>query len=263
MTDNFSFSPVNDTLLVAYLDNELDAEQRIKLEQRLQHDEALSARLEALAHSQLDFSGAFEPLLAQAPVASLQKNLDALSDKKAPDSSRDGVTRRSLLAAAIGLVAIGMGVERYALSPSQNTVDDGWRNLVAQYMSLYSAETLADINDSPAEQKQELDRVAREVGIGLSPAQLKLSGAQLKNARILRYDEYNIAQISWLDEQFGPLALCITRSDKSNDQAQAAEVRRGMNVVYWRRNGYNFMLIGRAPAKNIQQQGLELLNNIS
>lgn len=81
MTDNFSFSPVNDTLLVAYLDNELDAEQRIKLEQRLQHDEALSARLEALAHSQLDFSGALNPCWLRLRWRRC-KNLDALSDKK-------------------------------------------------------------------------------------------------------------------------------------------------------------------------------------
>lgn len=263
MTDNISSSPVADTLLVAYLDNELSAEQQHAFERRLQQDPQLASRLAYLQQSQFDFAAAFEPLLEQAPLAELQAALDKQTEKSLPHQSNNSVSRRSLLAAAVSFLVIGTGVGRYVLAPAPDKQDNNWRSLVAQYMSLYSADTLADIPDSPLQQQVELDRVAKAVGIGLTPQQLQLKGAQLKNARILRYDEYNIAQISWLDEKYGPLALCITRSDHSKNIQQTAEVRQGMNVVYWRRQGFNFMLIGHAPAADIQQQGIHLLKTIS
>lgn len=262
MTDNISSSPVADTLLVAYLDNELDDEQRHMLALRLGQDGALVKRLATLQQSQLDFEAAFEPLLAQAPIASLQANLDVLV-KKTPQPINNGVSRRSLLAAAVSFLVLGAGVGRYILAPLPDEEDSHWRSLVAQYMSLYTADTLADIPDSPAQRQVELNRVAKDVGLTVTPQQLQLQGAQLKNARILRYDEYNIAQISWLDEKYGPLALCITRSEHEGNIAQAAEVRRGMNVIYWRHAGFNFMLIGHAPAGDIQMQGERLLDTLS
>jgi len=263
MTDNLSLFSNDDTLLVAYLDNELKGDQRRALEKRLQHDEALSTRLSQLEQTQFDFGAAFSPMLDQAPVAEMQSRLDKLAYIPTAEATRVGLSRRSLLAAALSFLMIGAGVGRFVLSPDPDSADQSWRDRVAQYMSLYTADTLADVSDSPALQQQELNRVAKEVGIALKTPQLKITGAQLKNARILRYDDYNIAQISWLDEKYGPLALCITPSSRAGAQAQIAEKRLGMNVVYWRREGYNFMLIGRAPERDIQQQGVELLNNIS
>lgn len=259
MTQQRLHLPFSDEVLVAYLDNQLSLAEREQFVARLQHDEILSERLTLLSHSSLPFHDAFEPMLAEAPLSELQARLNAIPAPAKPV----GVNRRQLLAAAVSFLAVGVLVGRYALPLATSEKENNWRSLVAQYMSLYSAETLADIHDSPAHQQAELQRVKNSLGIALTPAQLALPGAELKNARILSYDEYRIAQISYLDPKYGPLALCITRTSQNGNTAQESEVRRGMNVVYWRSNGYNFMLIGHNPAQEMAAHGQVLLQALS
>ncbi|TPG57004.1 anti-sigma factor family protein [Ewingella americana] len=234
--------PFSDEVLVAYLDNQLSRAEREQFARRLQEDEILSERLTLLSHSSLPFHDAFEPMLAQAPLAALQARLDAIPEAVRPV----GISRRRLLAASVSFLAVGLLAGRYSAQVS--AADSNWRERVAGYMSLYTAQTLADVNDTAEQQQQQLSRVQNTLGIALSPAALAVPGATLKNARILHYDDYDIAQISYLDEEYGPMALCITRSEQQNSTPQESEIRQGMNVVYWRNAGYNFMFIGHCPA---------------
>lgn len=257
--------PFPDEVLVAWLDNQLSEAQREQVAQRLQSDEVLADRLNQLSYSNLPFHEAYEPLLSEAPIASLQARLDAIPDPvSAPKvANKQGVSRRHLLAAAVSFLAVGIAVGRYAVPFAEPEQDLGWRNLVAEYMSLYSADTLADIHESPEQQQQELQRVNASLGTTLTPDRLALQGATLKNARLLNYDQYNIAQITYLDATHGPMALCITRSSQRSDTAQQSEIRRGMNVIYWRAKGFNYMLIGHNPADQMALRGQILLSALS
>lgn len=256
--------PFPDDVLVAWLDNQLSDAQREQFAQRLQNDDILAERVTQLSYSNLPFHDAFEPMLADAPLTNLQARLNAIPDP-VPSSSAAmrGVSRRHLLAAAVSFLAVGVAVGRYVLPPETPENDLNWRNLVAQYMSLYSADTLADINESAAQQQQELRRVNGALGTDLTVEQLALQGATLKNARLLNYDQYTIAQITYLDPSYGPMALCITRSSQRGDTAQQSEIRRGMNVIYWRTKGYNYMLIGHNPASDMALHGQVLLQALS
>lgn len=249
--------PFPDEVLVAWLDNQLSGPEREQFARRLQQDQILAERLEVMSQSTLPFHDAFLPMLAEAPLTDLQARLDAIPQPTVAASG--GVSRRQLIAAGVGFLAVGVLVGRYALPLVAPQQDNNWRNLVAQYMSLYSAETLADINETPTEQQAQLQRVKTSLGIALTPAQLVLPGAEMKNARVLSYDQYPIAQITYLCPKSGPLALCITRSERAGNAPQESEVRRGMNVVYWRAAGYNFMLIGHNPAGEMARHGELLL----
>lgn len=249
--------PFSDEVLVAYLDNQLSRAEREQFARRLQEDEILSERLTLLSHSSLPFHDAFEPMLAQAPLADLQARLDAIPEPVRPV----GISRRRLLAASVSFLAVGLLAGRY--SARFSGADSNWREHVAGYMSLYTTQTLADVNDSAEQQQQQLSRVQNTLGIALSPAALALPGATLKNARILHYDEYDIAQISYLDEGYGPMAFCITRSEHLKSTPQESEIRQGMNVVYWRNAGYNFMLIGHGPAAEMAVRAGVLRANIA
>ncbi len=68
--------------------------------------------------------------------------------------------------------------------------------------------------------------------------------------RILRYERTTIAQIARIHAAYGPMALCISPDSPQNDTGIAAERRHGMNLARWRANGYQFVLIGRNPARN-------------
>lgn len=129
---------------------------------------------------------------------------------------------------------------------------------IAGNILLFSASASAMGDNSPEQQQLQLSRVQKTLGIVLTPAALSVQGAALKNARMLHYDEYDIAQITYLDARFGPMALCITRSKERDDTAQESEVRQKMNVVYWRQSGYNFMLIGHSPAAVLAEHAASL-----
>jgi anti-sigma factor RsiW len=228
-----------DEMLVAYLDNELSETQRKDLENQLTADDALAERLALLERSNLPFKAAFEPLLELAPHERLEQQFS-------PEIRENhSVSRRNLIAAAVSFLALGVIGDRAFLHFSQP--EENWRELVAQYMALYTPETLAE---TPTQQAIDAQLKVTEIqlGVTLAAANLALPNATLKNARVLAYEDRRIAQITWLASS-GPLALCITRQTGNAMNAQS-EQRLDMNIVYWASPTHQFMVIGHGtPAK--------------
>ncbi|GAK28441.1 anti-sigma factor family protein [Serratia liquefaciens] len=244
-----------DELLVAYLDNQLDPQQRHRLEQRLAGEPALAERLSLLERSSLPFKQAFAPLLDEAPVHRLHSTLPL-----AVSSPPHAISRRGLIAAAVGFLALGIAGDRAYLQLSQP--DDNWRALVAQYMALYTPETLAGFEDSAAQIAAQLQHTGDRLAIALSMPKLVLKGAELKNARVLAYDDRRIAQLTWLDAQYGALALCIIQQP-GKPQPPESERRQGMNVVYWSDTRHSFMLIGHNPAVDMARLASQLQRSLA
>lgn len=246
----------SDEMLVAYLDNELSDAQRKVLESRLIEDDALAQRLALLERSNLPFKKAFEPLLQMAPIERLHQTLS-------PNTHQTpAVSRRNLIAAAVSFLALGVIGDRVIIYLTQP--EDNWRELVAQYMALYTPETLAETPTNQALDTQ-LQTVGTKLGIRLAPPNITLPNATLKNARVLAYDEQHIAQITWLDKQNQPLALCITentgRGVRKSAQVQS-EQRLGMNIVYWASEAHQFMVIGHGSEEQVSQIAERLQSTI-
>ncbi|HEY0210849.1 anti-sigma factor [Acerihabitans sp.] len=264
MTQHHPAPPFSDEILVAYLDDELSAEQRRQLEERLSQDTGLAARLAHLDRASLPFRAAYAGMLEQAPLARLQAGLETLGDGPSssplPASPATGVSRRHLLAAALACLAVGGVAGRLSAGlAGREADDDGWRGLVAQYMSLYTNETFADMPESIALRHRQLHNIGARLGLALEPSRLNLPGAELKFARMLRYDSQPIAQIAYLDNSYGPLALCITTANRVGNHGAQSEVRRQMNVVYWTAQQHQFMLIGHNPAPDMQALAQRLM----
>lgn len=246
-----SFSGNTDELLVAYLDNELSTYERAELEERLSHDDYLLKRLALFERTSMPFKAAFEPLLEAAPLAQLQAHLNP--------PATPTMSRRSLIAAAVSFLALGVIGDRTFLHFSQP--EENWRELVAQYMALYTPETLAETPTNQALEAQ-LQSTGTGLGVPLAAVNLTLPNATLKNARVLAYDEQRIAQITWLDATSGPLALCITRQS-GKPMAPKNEQRLGMNIVYWATPSHMFMVIGHGSAAQMREIAEQLQRNLS
>ncbi|WP_337030708.1 hypothetical protein [Pantoea agglomerans] len=237
--------PWRDEAIVAWLDGEMTPQEAVQFEQAMAGDPELAARVERLQHSNLDFEQAFAPLLEQAPQARMAQQLAAIT---APEPMPvKGYSRRALIAASVSFLLVGSGIG-FLARPEDDEKDESQniRDLEARYMSLYSAETLADTPDDAAMLQRGLDRTRLDLGLQLHQQQLSLPGAELKMVRILRYERTSIAQIAWLHADYGPMALCISpEPDSANPIAH--EKRHGMQLAWWKRDGYQYVLIGRNP----------------
>lgn len=249
--------PYQDDAIVAWLDGEMDPNDARVFAEQLYHDERLSARMEELKTSHQDYQRAFAPLLEEAPSAQMEERLETwLANTPA---SRPGVSRRALIAASVGFLLIGSGLG-YLARPSVvlHTENERIRDLEAQYMSLYSAETLLDVDSSPPLIARGIVRTAEDIGLKVSEPQLALADAELKMIRMLRYESTAIAQIVWMHADFGPMALCISPLEQGDVTDISNEQRHGMNVAWWRDRDYQFVLIGRNPATQLKASARQL-----
>lgn len=247
----------SDEQLVAYLDDQLDSEQRRRIDAAIAEDSLLNLRLQWLARSSLPFKNAYDELARQAPTERLQSMLDTL-----PSPGRPAMNRRWFLAAAAGLVVCGVVADRLFLSWQSSSQKNSWRARVADSMALYVPQTLDHLPSDEAAQRAQLRTIDARLGLNLAPARLALPRAQFKRAQILEYDGVPIAQMTWLDPAHGPLALCVTRAN-SGSRPFAHERRRGLNVVYWADMEHAWMLLGHNPAAELEDMARLLRSRLS
>jgi anti-sigma factor RsiW len=250
MTYSNAHSPPSDELLVAYLDGELDREQRQAVDQWLRADAPVAERLDQLKGGDLPFRDAFDSLLKEAPTERLQAMLDSLPPAAAPQH-RATMSRRGFLATAASFVVAGIAADRLFLNWQNAEPDDGWRSSVAEYMALYTPQTLDNLNLDERTHSAQLSSVGKQLGLALSPAAVSLPGADFRRAQILDYEGVLIGQLTYLDPRHGPLALCIT-SAKGGSDSLTSEERSGMHVVYWSNQTHAFMIVGRNPYEDLR-----------
>lgn len=262
MTAPHNAQPVPDEQLVAYLDGELPLDAHEALARQLADDPELQRRILVLLRGNRPFQLAFDPLLARAPEQRLQAMLSRLeSGPRRPAPSR----WRAPAAMAAGLVLffagltadhlipdLGSAWDRFTASSGPEQDEDDWRQAVAEYLTLYSADTLASIPDDDAMRQRELDSLRAKLAVNLSAEKAAVPGLVFKRAQLFEYDRKPLGQVAYLDPETGPAALCIIRSD-DEDAAQRVEQRQGFNIVYWTQGGHDFMVIGRMPVSRLQE----------
>jgi anti-sigma factor RsiW len=244
----------SDELLTAFIDGELDAAERDRMEKLIAGDARVAERFDFLSRSDLPFREAFEPVLAAASSAKLDAMLASIPSTKEQKKAASGIGRRGFLSAIAACLVAGVAIDRAAIGISHRLAkpdtkpDEGteWRAVVAEYLSLYTPDTLSAPAGDRAEQAAQLSEVGSKLGLTLTPETVAIPGVDFKRAQVLNYDSKPLAQIAYLDPENGPMALCIIPSTKGAS-APDMENRRGMNVVYWSNATHAFMLIGHSP----------------
>ncbi|ANL32895.1 anti-sigma factor family protein [Rhizobium phaseoli] len=243
----------SDEDLTAFIDGELTAEEAARIEAIVKQDERVAERLEFLARASLPFEQAFAPLLQEAPRERLEAMLAAMPARESAKSAAVPAfaTRRGFLGALAASLVAGITIDRAVLGLgrgfSARDENSEWRAVVADYISLYTEETLAGPTPARESQTAQLAPLDEKLGLSLSPEAVSLAGIDFKRALLLQYDGKPLAQIAYLDPETGPMALCIVQSD-AGPKAPDLESRKGMNVVYWSNGRHAFMLIGHAAA---------------
>ncbi|MDR9777429.1 anti-sigma factor [Rhizobium hidalgonense] len=264
---NTKYTIPSDEDLTAFIDGELTVEETARIEAIVQQDERVAERLEFLARASLPFEQAFAPLLSEAPREKLEAMLATIPAREGTRSaSASAATRRRFLGALAASLVTGIAIDRAAIGIGSGSLpkdeNSEWRAVVADYISLYTAETLAGPVPRRQEQAAQLAGLDEKLGLSLSPEAVSLPGIDFKRALLLQYDGKPLAQIAYLDPETGPMALCIVRSD-GDPKAPDLESRKGMNVVYWSNATHAFMLIGHAAADRMTVIAEGVTNSIN
>ena len=267
MADPVDSSRPDDGILTAYLDGELEPAERGVLEARLAGD----AGAQAPASSTCAAAASPSPrlmslLLTTAPHDRLGEILAACREPEAPSARRNW--RLAAIAAALAIFVAGAAAG-YLLplvtgvtEPVRVVEAPGWRQVVAEYMTFITPDTLAVVPDSPAVLADALTAVGQKISLGLSPDKLTLPHVYLKTAQLLEFRGKPLAQLAYLSRDDGPLAFCIIANGRP-DATIDFEQREGFNIVYWTRDGLGYMLIGKAPRDKLEAYAGDLASRVS
>ena len=263
--DSDSAVGADDGILTAYLDGELAVEERVALEKRFLGEPALKVRLDRLVRGGRAFGAAYEVLLAAAPDDRLQAMLSHVVASRTRATvvwPRARWNSLAALAAAVVIFVLG-GVGGHFLPSTLHQPDEapGWRQVVAEYQGLTTAETLAAIPDNPDGISQELKLIGGKLALDLSPGKLVLPDAALKRADLFQFRGKPLVQLAYLTPESGPIAFCII-PDVGPDADRAFEERLGFNVVYWTDDGHSYMLIGKAPRAALETYAADLQTQV-
>ena len=271
MADLHNDAP-GDDVLTAYLDGELTPEERSALEARFAADPQLRARLDAIAASTRPYKQAFALVLDAAPRERLGKMVNELAPQALPAAPR----RMWMAAAALVLFAAGIGIG-VAGRPAGTSVTaptpaptvatapaaaPSWRQVVAEYLVLTTADTLAVLpNDNPR-LADAMKTFAGRLQLDVTADKLMMPMAALKDVRLFDYRGRPLVEAAYLTDDAMAVAFCIILNGQP-DAPPAFEQREGQNIVFWTAGGHGFMVAGKAPREKLEATAKELAARFS
>ena len=256
----------DDEALTAFLDGEMPSDASRALLDRLATEAPLRQRLGRLYDGGRDIPQALDALLDAAPTDHLDRFIDDAIEAAptsvpiltAPPRRRAPWQSNWLRAAVAAVLLIAAGSIGYALRGVDPGPPETWKQAVAEYWALTTADTLA-LNPSADAAALQLATVGDRLGLPLSPEAVGLSGPTFRAAQIFDFRGRPLAQIAYLDPDYGPVAYCVIADPDKKETAPAATELDGFDVVHWSSGGFARMLIGRAPPERLRQFADQLI----
>ena len=239
----------SDRELKDYLDGALHPDRAMALETALGEDDDLARRMMALDGMAADVKAAMISAPDHQRIERLSQALPGGAEAAAPGR------RLTLVAAAavIGLV-IGVGAGGFWLGEPAAT---GWRAEVAQYQSLYTPDTIANVAHSEETLAAQLAAAEAALGVDLPRAALGAApGLTLVRAQVLGFAGKPLVQIVFRDDRGAPVALCLIRGDGEGEMT--ASTRRGMAAAEWGGGGIEYLMIGPVDAGLLERDAAKL-----
>ncbi|HTW51991.1 MAG TPA: hypothetical protein VME45_08870 [Stellaceae bacterium] len=263
----------SDEALVAYLDGELDADERAHVEAWLDADPAVRDRLLTLADSATLLRNAFADFVSE-PVP--ERLIAAARGETAAETDAEIVVLRPpqanpvpppsgrwyiQLATAAGLFGLVVGggvgyVGNSWVTPSHVPVErqlqaasiNGWLdNAAGDYKLMVSTgDSLVDVPAS-GDNGDVIQKVSQSLPQPVRLPNLQPWGLTFKGARLVVLEGRPAAQLVYTTDNkaIGPLALIIG-STKQPDIAPTFERRQDLNLLYWRHQGRASVLVGQS-----------------
>jgi anti-sigma factor RsiW len=244
---------IDESTLRAYVDGELNAQQRDRVESALAHDPALREQAAALRASQLPYRSAYDAVNLPAMPASLEQRVTSLISVASARESRS-ITRRQWFAGGAAIAAsfaLGLGVSKWIPSTSAVQVAQAtpWVDAIATYQALYVRATVDQAADSSTRAQQ----VLREFGSGIaggrgsvSVPDLNDAGLAFKRIQRLGYGDAPLLQMVYMPTEGKPMALCVLPLNKGSAPIRMQHIE-GLAVASWQKDGLAYVLTADMP----------------
>jgi len=265
----------SDDALVAYLDGELDADERRHVEAWLEADPAVRERLTALAQTGELLRGAYadivdEPVPPRLIAAARGASGTAPQEAEILVLKRPGWAAITLparrwqigLAAAAGLFGVifggvgtylGMGLLNPANPAAERRLaaaaaNGSWLDNAAGYYKLTVSAGDNMLIDVPAsnDPREALQKISESLPPQLRVPDLKPWGLSFRGARLVVVEGRPAAELVYVTDNkaIGPLTLVIGAS-KQSDISPTFDRRQDVNMLYWRHQGRAYALVGQ------------------
>ncbi|MCB1514822.1 MAG: hypothetical protein H6876_04410 [Hyphomicrobiaceae bacterium] len=219
----------SDQTLLDFLNGKLPDATRREIEADLLIDQDLERRVMALDDVAPIVAEAFKQIPGPERVERLAKTI-------APAPRRPW--RSAPLVAGLAASIVVCALATFYLFNAQQD----WRNVVAQYQSLYVPETVANLNIDASQMKSDLERAAAAVRMPLSLDAIgSVDGLKLRRIQTLGFKGQPVIQILYTDQAGMPIAFCLTTGD---DGTAGSATRTGLASYSWGAGTHQFMIIG-------------------
>jgi anti-sigma factor RsiW len=249
-------SPLDDSILGAFVDGELGEAESRDIERRLTLDPPARQRVRAMQDATMLVRAAF-------PDAGYRDGSAALLRKMPHSRPAARWSRHYAIAAVLAVCAVfgaGAGLSRFSGSLGTPAVSDlpahaesesertlaGLMNEVAEYHPVYAAdaEHLVEIG---ADRRGEIQAwLGRRLNIALRVPDLGPDGLAFRGVRLLAVAGAPVAQLVYVPERGAPIALCITPAAEGSLEPRF-EHRDGLSLTGWSNDVLSFVVIGEIP----------------
>lgn len=271
---------IDDVMLMAYVDGEVDAQTAREIEATIAADPAIGRRVAMFRQTATMMRGAFGEVLHE-PVPDRLLNALGAGAASAPAAAggaravpmRVRTERRGYLwrnagwaaAAAIGAVALLNAASQQGIAPfaqrapvqevAATTTDaERWIDNLAAWYRVHRASFEKDqrlLVDIGAENVEELERwVGAKLQREIAVPDLTSFGYRQQGGRLLLIGRRPAAQFFYATESGELVQLVIGFTDQP-DRDGRLDQRDDVNIVSWREKGYAYAFIGRIDGKRL------------
>lgn len=240
----------SDQELLAFLDGRLDEKRTAEIEQTMRIDQDLETRVMDLDPVAAPVRDAMKALPGDHVLMDLKRAAPFAPQAKASSWQWSKLAAVLVLGALLGSGAMWFG----------QPAPEDWRSRIAQYQSLYVAETVRLTTASAETLERQLDAAVDTLGRPLeqqgldAPALLSLARVQ-----VLGLDDEPLIQIVYQADDGRPFALCITTGTGAGDPDVAkSEMFHGLATTAWHDGSFRYILVGGKDLTETEQLALQL-----
>jgi anti-sigma factor RsiW len=270
---------VDDEMLMAYVDGEIDAATARRIERAIASDPKMAERARLFRDSAMLLRGAYADALHEKVPERLVATIRSGPARKAEivTPPRRRQVRQFIgwaVAASLAALVVGSGSTYLYMTEEaanveedvQATASDRWLDHVVGFYDVYEGARTKEnhlLVDFKADDIPKLKQwFGARLNRNLSVPDLSTLGFQPQGGRLLIINGRPAAQLLYMSDRGELVGLVIAFTPQNHHDISAVR-RHNVNVVYWRNAGYAYALVGTIEPDRLRKLAEKAWNDLA